>query len=168
MRRLGRALGGPRKRTHGLISPAQGELVAALSADVDRQLTAAEHASAGMATRASILIAAAGVTSGLQVSADLGVPAILAVAAALVGVSLMLMRTAEEVPILEAEETFWAQSPVTAKRNLMHWKNRVLLANERSLRKRRVVLVAGFALLASSISWQLVIGIVNVLNGGGE
>ncbi|KTR10185.1 hypothetical protein NS330_13355 [Curtobacterium citreum] len=82
--------------------------------------------------------------------------------------SLMLMRTAEEVPILEAEETFWAQSPVTAKRNLMHWKNRVLLANERSLRKRRVVLVAGFALLASSISWQLVIGIVNVLNGGGE
>lgn len=168
MRRLGSALGGPRKRPRSQIPQAQDELIAALSADVDRQLVAAEHASAGMTTRASILIAAAGVTSGLQVSADLGVPAVLAVAAALVGVSLMLMRTAEEVPILEAEETFWAQPPVTAKRNLMHWKHRVLLANERSLRRRRVVLVAGFALLASSISWQLATGIIHVLNGGGE
>lgn len=161
-------LGGLFRRPCNQVSRAQEELIAALNADVDRQLAAADHASAGMTTRASILIAAAGVTSGLQVSADLGVPAILAVAAALVGVSLLLMRTADEVPIREAEETFWAQPPVVAKRNLMHWKNGVLLANEKSLRRRRIALIAGFVLLASSISWELATGIVQVLLWGGE
>ena len=141
---------------------AQRELIAALDADVDRQLAAAETASAGVTTRASVLIAAAGVTSGLQVSSTVIIPAILAVLSALVGVGLLLMRTAKEVPILEAEETFWAQPPVTARRNLMHWKNGVLLEREQSLHRRRAVLVVGFALLAASISTDLMVSIVHV------
>ncbi|KJL32261.1 hypothetical protein [Microbacterium azadirachtae] len=147
---------------------AQRELITALDADVDRQLAAAETASAGITTRASVLIAAAGVTSGLQVSSAVVIPAVLAVLSALVGVGLLLMRTAKEVPILEAEETFWAQPPVTARRNILHWKNGVLLERERSLYRRRAVLVVGFALLAASISADLVISIVHVSCGGGE
>lgn len=144
------------------------ELIVALDADVDRQLAAAETASAGITTRASILIAAAGVTSGLQVSAQSVIPAVLAVIGALVGVSLMLMRTATEVPILEAEATFWAQSPMAARRNLVHWKNDVLAEREESLRRRRIVLVSGFALLAASISAELVVRVVHFLTWGGE
>lgn len=148
---------------------AQRELITALDADVDRQLAAAETASAGVTTRASVLIAAAGVTSGLQVSSTVIIPAILAVLSALVGVGLLLMRTAKEVPILEAEETFWAQPPpVTARRNLMHWKHGVLLEREQSLHRRRAVLVVGFALLAASISTDLMVSIVHVSGGGGE
>lgn len=147
---------------------AQKELITALDADVDRQLAAAETASAGITTRASILIAAAGVTSGLQTSDQSAVPAVLAILATLVGVCLLLMRTAAEVPIVEAEETFWAQSPMVARRNLMHWKNGVLLEREQSLRRRRIALVSGFGLLAASISGELIIKIVNALNGGGE
>lgn len=146
----------------------QRELILALDADVDRQLAAADAASAGITTRASILIAAAGLTSGLQVSEQAVVPAILAVLSALVGVSLLLMRTADEIPILEAETTFWAQPPVVARRNLLHWKNGVLLEREQSLRHRRALLVSGFILLAASISSEMVVGVIHVLSGGGE
>ena len=89
----------------------QRALIVALDSDDAREHSAAAAASAGITTRASILIAAAGVTSGLQVSTHSVVPAVLAVVGALVGVSLLLMRTVDEVPILEAEETFWAQPP---------------------------------------------------------
>src|SRR3546814_8689657 len=72
------------------------DLIWALDADVDRQLLGAETASAAISTRASILIAAAGLTSGLQVTELSVVPAVLAALAALVGVALLLMRTADE------------------------------------------------------------------------
>lgn len=146
----------------------QRELIFALDADVDRQLAAAESASAGVTTRASILIAAAGLTSGLQMSSQLVIPSILTVLAALTGVWLLLMRTAHEVPILEAEETFWTQPAVVARRHLMHWKHGVLLEREHSLRRRRIVLVIGFVLLAGSISWELSVNIVDLVAGGGE
>lgn len=147
---------------------AQKTLILALDADVNRQLNAAETASTGITTRASILVAAAGVTSGLQLSSQLIVPAILTVAAALVGVGLLVMRTADEIPILEAEKTFWTDAPVVAQRKMLHWKHGVLREREKSLHRRRVVLIVGFALVAVSISWELVVGLLKVVSGGGE
>lgn len=147
---------------------AQQALITALDADVNRQLNAADAASSGITTRASILIAAAGLTSGLQTSTDLIAPAVLTVAAALVGVGLLLMRTANEVPILEAEETFWQEPPVAAQRGLLHWKHGVLREREASLRRRRIVLIIGFALVAVSISWELVADLSQTIAGGGE
>ncbi|XKH52859.1 hypothetical protein LG284_12810 [Citricoccus nitrophenolicus] len=129
----------------------QHELVAALDADVDRQLAAVQVASSGITTRASILIGAAGLTSGLQLSSISIVPSVLSVLGALIGVALLMMRTATEVPILEAEQTFWQDSPTVARRNLMHWKLGILEDGEKSLRRRRYVLICGFTLLAGSI-----------------
>lgn len=147
---------------------AQQALILALDADVNRQLDAAEAASTGITTRASILIAAAGLTSGLQLSSQLIVPAILTVVAALVGVGLLIMRTANEIPILEAEETFWTDAPAVAQRNILHWKHDVLREREKSLHRRRIVLIVGFALVAVSISWELVVELLKLVSGGGE
>jgi hypothetical protein len=146
----------------------QHELIVALDADIDRQLQAADATSAAISTRASILIAAAGLTSGLQTSSVSFTPASLAILAALIGVALLMMRTTTEIPILEAETRFWKNSPAVARRNLMHWKHDVLRERERSLVKRRRVLIAGFILLAGSISYELVSSIVTLLLEGGE
>lgn len=147
---------------------AKQALILALDADVSRQLTAAEAASSGITTRASILIAAAGLTSGLQSSSQLVTPVVFTVAAALVGLGLLLMRTANEVPILEAEKTFWNEPPVAAQRALLHWKHGVLREREASLHRRRVVLVIGFALVAISTSWELVTELSQISSRGGD
>lgn len=144
----------------------QRALIAALSADVDRQLSSAETAAAAQSTRATILIGAAGLTSGFQVSGFSFWPALLAAIAALFGVVLLTMRMASEVPILEAEETFWADPPDVALRNLMHWKHDVLAERESSLKSRRWVLLIGFALLASSICLELILSAANLPHGG--
>lgn len=146
----------------------QRELINALDADVDRQMQAAETSSAAISTRASILVAAAGLTSGLQTSSVSFVPAALAVLAALIGVALLMMRTASEVPIIEAESTFWNDAPDVARRNLMYWKHSVLREREGSLVRRRRVLIVGFVLLAGSIGFDLVSAIVTSTIGGGE
>lgn len=119
-----------------------------------------------MSTRASILVAAAGLTSGVQLSTQSAWPAVLTAFAALVGVMLLLMRTASEVPIAEAEDQFWADTPVTAIRNLMHWKLGVLREREHSLSRRRWLLIAGFALLAVSIGTDLILSLTMTLGGG--
>jgi hypothetical protein len=146
----------------------QRALIAALSADVDRQLSSAETAAAAQSTRASILIGAAGLTSGFQVSGFSFWPALLAAIAALFGVALLTMRMASEVPIPEAEITFWQDPPDVALRNLLHWKNDVLAERESSLKSRRWVLLIGFALLASSICLELILSAASLLQGGGE
>lgn len=146
----------------------QYELVIALDADIDRQLQAADAASAAISTRASILVAAAGLTSGLQTSSVSFTPASLAIVAALVGIALLMMRTATEIPILEAETRFWKNPPAVARRNLLHWKHDVLRERESSLVKRRRALIAGFILLAGSISYELVSSILTSLLEGGE
>ncbi len=144
----------------------QRELVLALSADVDRQLASTEAASAAMSTRAAILIAAAGLTSGVQLSVESALPAVFTALSAIVGVLLLVMRTAPEVPIAEAEAQFWTDDPVVSVRNLMHWKLDVLEERERSLFLRRWVLILGFTLLAASIGTDLVITAVATLGGG--
>lgn len=144
----------------------QRTLVVALNADVDRQLASSEAASAAMSTRASILVAAAGLTSGVQLSAQSAWPAVLTAVAALVGVMLLVMRTTSEVPIADAEKQFWTDTPVAAIRNLMHWKLGVLRERERSLSRRRWLLVSGFALLAASIGTDLILNLTMTLGGG--
>lgn len=145
---------------------AQRELVLALNADVDRQLVSSEASAAAMSTRASLLVAAAGLTSGVQLSAESALPALVTALSAITGVLLLLMRTAPEVPVAEAEAQFWTNPPVVAVRNLMHWKLDVLRERERSLLRRRWVLILGFALLATSIGMDLVITIITILRGG--
>ncbi|WEG08639.1 hypothetical protein PU630_15550 [Microbacterium horticulturae] len=114
-------------------------------------------AGGAIATRASVLVAAAGLTSGFQFSAPSLIAALLAACAALTGVALLMMRSTTEVPIEQAEESFWNDSPDEARRNLLHWKLGVLRERERALVRRRRVLVVGFVLLAGSIVVDLVI-----------
>lgn len=144
----------------------QRELILALNADVDRQLSSAETASAAMSTRAAVLVAAAGLTSGVQLSAEAALPALFTALSAIAGVILLLMRTAPEVPIHDAEAQFWTDGPVTSIRNLMHWKLDVLKERERSLFRRRVILILGFALLVASISTDSAIAIITAIKGG--
>lgn len=139
------------------------DLIFALDADIDRQLAESAAAAAGMSTRASILVAAAGLTSGLQYTTASVPPMILTAAAALLGVSLLMMRRSTEVPIVAAEAEFWNDSPTTARRNLMYWKLDVLKERESSLERRRPVLVTGFAVLAASICLDLILTIVNLI-----
>lgn len=144
----------------------QRELILALSADVDRQMTSTEVASAAMSTRAAVLVAAAGFTSGVQLSTDSSLPALFTALSAIVGVMLLLMRTAPEVPIAEAEAQFWTAGPVTSIRNLMYWKLDILHERERSLLRRRRLLILGFTLLTASIGAELAIALITSLQGG--
>lgn len=143
-------------------------MIAALDADVDRQLADAAMASAAISTRAAILVAAAGLTSGLQVTVLSIWPAAMTALSALIGVWLLMMRTSRELPIAEAEERFWNDPPVTARRNVMRWKlSTVLMPREKALKRKRTALVAGFALLAASICLELALNLVAVACGGG-
>ena len=153
-------------RRHRDAMQAQKELIIGLNAEVDRQLSSTEATSAAISTRASILVAAAGLTSGVQLSAESALPALFTAMSALLGVALLVMRTASEVPISEAEARFWTDSPVVAIRNLMHWKLGVLRERERSLARRRRVLILGFGLLAASIATDLLSTIIQRLAGG--
>lgn len=144
----------------------QAALIEALDGDIDRQLAESAAAASSISTRASILVAAAGLTSGLQYSTASLIPMILTTAAALIGVGLLLMRRATEVPIEAAEADFWSDPPTTARRNIMYWKLDVLKERESNLERRRPVLVTGFAVLAASICLDLTLTIVSLITEG--
>jgi len=132
-------------------------LVAILSDEVDRQLQSVGARASSMSTRASLLVGAAGIMTGLQVAPDGDRPwqyiasLVAAGLAALVGVIALIPRGAPEVPILAAERTFWNYTASESRWTLAHWKLDTLRDQERALKWRALVVVAGFASLTIAI-----------------
>ncbi len=115
-----------------------------------------------MSTRASILVGAASIVTGLQLPEASASSAwfLLAIAAAVLavvlGVIVLLPGRGKEVQVLEAETEFWNSTDSRAIWTLSHWKLDALKAQEKRLKNRAVVLVVGFAALGASLSLSFV------------
>jgi hypothetical protein len=132
------------------------ELIASLADEIDRQLESVGARSRGMATRASILIASASIMTGLQIPEEdrpwqFAASLIAGAIAAIAGVLALLPRGGPEVSIELAEQTFWNLSRTQAQRNLTYWKLDTLKDQEKALKWRARLIVAGFAALAVAL-----------------
>lgn len=132
-------------------------LIDTLAGEVDRQLESVGARSRSMSTRASLLVGAASIVTGLQLLPTSGLPwqyvvsVVAGVVAAVLGVIALVPRAAPEVPILTAERTFWNYSPTRAQWTLTHWKLLTLREQEKALKWRARIVVAGFAALTTAI-----------------
>lgn len=132
-------------------------LLDALDKEVEAQRISNDSRSASMTTRSSILVAAAGVVGGLQIAAShsrtwFELAAASAALAAIVGVVGMWPRTGPENDVGDLEAELWPMSKNMSAYTLMHRKLEILKLDEAALRRRRYWVVAGFTLLALSIS----------------
>jgi hypothetical protein len=131
-------------------------VVDALAAELDVQRQSFIARSSSMNTRLSILVAAASLTSGLQVASHqsrawLIVAVCLSAAGAVCGVFALLPRTGGENGIEALQAELWNETPARAAYLLLHRKLEILKDDEKSLHRKRWLAIAGFAFLAMSI-----------------
>lgn len=143
------------KREHRQVRERRG-LIDLLSAEVDKQRESYASRSGSMNTRLSVLIAAASLVSGLQISTHQPhfwyiVGVCLAAAAALSGVIALWPRSGGENGVADLQNELWNLKPDMAAYVLMHRKLEVLRADEKTLHWRKTFATAGFLLLALSI-----------------
>jgi hypothetical protein len=125
-----------------------------LDHEVDRQRADVASRGAMVATRATVLIASASIITSLQ--SDPGGPAfiatvILTATAAMTGVVVLVMRSGDELSIVELEKALWPMATNEARRDLVYQKLYALRGDEKRLRRRARTLNVGFALLAASL-----------------
>ena len=131
-------------------------LIDLLSAEIDKQRDSFASRSGSMNTRLSVLIAAASLVSGMQISAHQPhfwylVGTCFAASAALSGVIALWPRTGGENGVANLQDELWNLGPDMAAYVLMHRKLEVLRADEKTLHWRKIFATVGFLLLAFSI-----------------
>jgi hypothetical protein len=127
-------------------------LIERLLVDSERQLSANSATASSLATRASILIASASITIGLQLTrpahAGWYVLALSCSAiAALCGAVVALARRSREVDLVDLESKAWNETDTIAARRLLYSRIAILRVDRRSLFWRAIVLVVGFAFM---------------------
>ncbi|NOJ58977.1 hypothetical protein [Arthrobacter sp. 260] len=131
------------------------ELLSALHQETDLQREDVSLRTGMMSTRASILVAAASLSTALQ-SGQQGlffVAAIwLSVLAAILGAVVLLPRLGDQLSIQGNETDLWDSDEVELNRDLMHQKLSILRQDEKSLLWRRQVLLSGYTVLALSLA----------------
>ena len=108
-----------------------------------------------MLSRASILIAAASLSTALQVGQQgpwFLAAVWLSVTSALLGALVLLPRMGDQLNIKKNEDDLWGLDPVAFSRDLMHQKWDLIREDEKALRWRRYVLLGGYAALALSLA----------------
>lgn len=129
-------------------------LLAALHQETDLQRADVSSRTGMMSTRASILIAAASLSTALQVGQQgpwFLAAVWLSAASAISGAVVLLPRLGDQFAIEENEKHLWDQDPLELNRDLMHQKLHVLREDEKALFWRRYVLLAGYTALALSL-----------------
>lgn len=118
--------------------------------------------------RASVLVASAGILTGLQTSGSWSLLFAISVSfsaiAAVLGVLVLVPRLGGEVNIDQAEKDYWNNLDAEAIRNLTKYKLDILRVDESALKKRRTLLLLGFGALAASICF----GSVHILLSAGR
>lgn len=131
------------------------ELLAALHQETDHQRADVSSRAGMMSTRASILIAAASLSTALQ-SGQQGpwfLAAVwLSVVSAILGAVVLLPRLGSQLGVEQNEKNLWDQNPTEFIRDLMHQKLRILRRDEKAMLWRRYVLLAGYTALALSLA----------------
>jgi hypothetical protein len=130
-------------------------LIAALHQETDAQRADVASRAGMMSTRASILIAAASLSTALQVGQQgpWFVAAVwLSVTSAILGALVLLPRLGDQLNIKQNEDDLWGQDPAEFSRDLMHQKLTLLRGDEKALYWRRYVLLAGYTALALSLA----------------
>lgn len=135
-------------------------LIDALSADADRQLAAVERRHEAVVSRASLLIAAAGVSGSLLAPSDATVASVFStvatiasLAAAAVAVAVLFMRLrATEVDLEGALAQYWDDDPAEAIRNFTTYRMQVVRDDERALVRRTALLHSAFALFVVALA----------------
>lgn len=129
-------------------------LIIALDAEVDRQRDSAGQRANAISNRASTLVASAGIIASLQASEIWNIWFILGIfcsaAAGVLGVLVLVPRLGGELDVAQAERDNWNDRDTEAIRNLTNAKLSVLRSDEKALKKRRKLLLWGFALLAAA------------------
>lgn len=130
-------------------------LLAALDKETDAQRADVASRAGMMSTRASILIAAASLSTALQAGQQgpWFLAAIwLSVASAILGAVVLLPTVGDQLNIKQNENDLWGQDPAQFTRDLMHQKRDLLQGDETTLFWRRRVLLAGYSALALSLA----------------
>ncbi|WP_146070884.1 hypothetical protein [Arthrobacter sp. B1805] len=130
-------------------------LIAAIHQETDAQRADVASRTGTMHTRASILIAAASLSTALQVGQQgpWFVGAVwLSVTSAILGALVLLPGLGDQLNIEQNEKDLWGQEPTEFSRDLMHQKWDLLREDEKALFWRRNVLLTGYAALALSLA----------------
>lgn len=144
------------------------ELLATLHKETDYQRADFSLRAGAMATRGSILIAAASISSALQYGQQgfwFLAAVWLSVISAALGAVVLLPRLGSHLGIEENEGDLWGQNPTQAKRDLMYQKLRILRQDEKALLWRRRVLLAGYSALALSLAVTAIHLSINIVSG---
>lgn len=141
-------------------------LVLALDSEVDRQRASVSHRATSITNRASILIGSAGIFTAFQApeSGSIWFMASIVVsgAAAIIGVLALLPRLGGELDIRQMEWDYWNNRDTEAIRNLTAAKLSILRVDEEALKRKRSLLLVGFAALGLSICFGAVHVLISV------